>query len=86
MPTTAAAIDGLTFAYTTVYLDPADEPAQLVALADVDLRAMLKEADLITGHQLCGEPVEGVRDVRAHDAAVVHGENVLHAAGQPQTA
>ena len=25
LPTTAAAIDGLTFAYTTVYLDPADE-------------------------------------------------------------
>ncbi len=55
LPTSAAAMDAVSFAYTSVYLDPDDDPAQLVALADVDLQAMLKEADLITGHQLCSD-------------------------------
>jgi hypothetical protein len=55
VPNHAAGIDAVSFAYTSVYLDPTDEPAKLVALADVDLRAMLKEADLITGHQLCSD-------------------------------
>ena len=52
---TAAAIDHLSFAYTSVYLDPGDDPAQLVALAEVDLQAMLNQADRITGHQLCSD-------------------------------
>jgi hypothetical protein len=55
LPNDAAGTDMVSFAYTSVYLDPTDEPAQLVALADVDLRAMLKEADIIAGHQLCSD-------------------------------
>jgi hypothetical protein len=55
LPTSTATLDALSVAYTSVYLDPGDDPAQLVALAEEDLRAILKEADLVTGHQLCSD-------------------------------
>lgn len=51
----ATGFDDISFAYTSVYLDPDDEPAQLVAMADTDLQVMLKTADLMTGHQLCSD-------------------------------
>jgi len=44
-----------TFAYTSVYVEGDDETAELVRLADLDLRVALAGADRIAGHQLSSD-------------------------------
>jgi hypothetical protein len=43
------------FAYTSVYVEQDDETAELVRLADLDLRVALAGADRVAGHQLSSD-------------------------------
>ena len=43
------------FAYTSVYVERDDETADLVRLADLDLRVALADADRVAGHQLSSD-------------------------------
>lgn len=58
-----ADLDTVPFAYTSVYVEDADETGALVAAAADTLRTAAAEAEVITGHQLCSDL--GVLDANA---------------------
>lgn len=51
----SAELSGVTFDWTSVYVERSDETADLVRLAAADLDRALKAADVLAGHQLCSD-------------------------------
>jgi hypothetical protein len=59
------------FAYTSVYVEGDDETAELVRLADLDLRVALVGADLMAGHQLSSDLAVLAANARTGPAGVI---------------
>lgn len=66
------------FAYTSVYVESDDDTAELVRLADLDLRAALAGADRVVGHQLSSDLAVLAANANAGPAGVLATREAWH--------